>query len=239
MKAAVNIEGNRLQALGFIIDRIDGLGVPWNSPSEEFAEEILQPSKNQSPYDQSPYEDGDGMANALWRTLCCNRDSDGMHAPDYAVLLEIPWPEDDTRKSTQPFFNMFHNFRKSNSELRIDGVALKSFFPKDINMEVTRAETNAQWPDSSNPLPHIIKTLYGRRLIITDQGYIGLARNETQKGDIVCLLFGASVPMILRPRDDGVSYTFVGDAYIYGYMEGEAMASYESGEYDSMEFAIY
>ena len=51
-----------------------------------------------------------------------------------------------------------------------------------------------------------------------------MARNENQKGDVVCILLGCSVPVLLRPSTDQKScYEVVGESYVHGVMEGEAM----------------
>jgi hypothetical protein len=52
---------------------------------------------------------------------------------------------------------------------------------------------------------------------------MGLGPNAMQTGDVVCILFGCKVPYILRPVDG--HYLLVGDAYIHGIMDGEAMAA--------------
>jgi hypothetical protein len=67
-----------------------------------------------------------------------------------------------------------------------------------------------------------------RRFIITSMGYIGLATKNTRQGDIVCILFGCSTPVILRPSNHG-AYNLVGDCYVHGIMEGEAMEWIEKG----------
>ncbi|KAF2656359.1 hypothetical protein K491DRAFT_678121 [Lophiostoma macrostomum CBS 122681] len=56
----------------------------------------------------------------------------------------------------------------------------------------------------------------------------GLASRDTKLNDRICILFGCSVPCILRPyvSSNGTEYfEFVGEAYIYGIMEGEAVAT--------------
>jgi hypothetical protein len=53
----------------------------------------------------------------------------------------------------------------------------------------------------------------------------GLAPPSTQSGDRVYVLLGCSVPRILRPLNDGSGHrTFVREAYIYGKIDGEAVA---------------
>ena len=63
----------------------------------------------------------------------------------------------------------------------------------------------------------------GARPILSKHGYVGLGPKEAQPGDIVSLLFGGSVPFVLRPMDEGAYYSLIGEAYIYGVMDGEAM----------------
>ena len=59
---------------------------------------------------------------------------------------------------------------------------------------------------------------------ITKTGYIGLGPISMQPNDIVCIFLGARVPHILRRRQDGrAGHLFVGDAFVYGLMDGESM----------------
>jgi hypothetical protein len=68
----------------------------------------------------------------------------------------------------------------------------------------------------------------GRPYISTGRGLLGLGCPGVQVGDVVCIFYGTTVPYVLRPRPDG-TMTFVGDAYIYGVMNGEAISSQERG----------
>ena len=60
----------------------------------------------------------------------------------------------------------------------------------------------------------------GRSFIQTRDGRLGLAPKGTKMGDYVCLFLGGDVPFVLRPMKYG-TYSFVGEAYIHGIMEGE------------------
>ncbi|KAK0122349.1 hypothetical protein ONS95_010590 [Cadophora gregata] len=60
---------------------------------------------------------------------------------------------------------------------------------------------------------------FGRRMMETAMGYVGTAHAQAHVGDSVVLLQGASVPIILRPCDGG--YRVIGEAYVYGIMQGE------------------
>ena len=67
-----------------------------------------------------------------------------------------------------------------------------------------------------------------RRLIRTAKhGFLGLAPNETSQRDIIVILYGLSVPVVLRHIADALEgdnvYTLIGDCFIYGMMDGEAL----------------
>ncbi|TVY82619.1 Heterokaryon incompatibility protein 6 OR allele [Lachnellula suecica] len=60
-----------------------------------------------------------------------------------------------------------------------------------------------------------------------DDVFFGLAPEQAQKGDLVCILFGCTVPVILRelkPTGDVPLYQVMGEAYVHGKMDGEAVA---------------
>ena len=53
----------------------------------------------------------------------------------------------------------------------------------------------------------------------------GLGPTKAQKGDIVCILFGCSVPVVLRKIETSLvlAYQLIGEAFIYNMMEGQAL----------------
>jgi hypothetical protein len=55
---------------------------------------------------------------------------------------------------------------------------------------------------------------------------VGFGPPLTERGDVIAILYGGSVPVILRPTEnssrDHLGYRFVGEAYIYGKMDDEA-----------------
>jgi hypothetical protein len=77
----------------------------------------------------------------------------------------------------------------------------------------------------------------GRRAFTTKKGYLGLGPMATQPGDLVCVLFGAKVPFILRYEED--HYLFVGECYVHGIMRGEAVEMWRRGELEEVEFEIH
>ena len=66
-----------------------------------------------------------------------------------------------------------------------------------------------------------------RRFCLSREGRIGWVPIAARIGDIVSLLRGSPVPVIIRPSWRRKSYLMIGQAYIHGIMDGEAVAGKE------------
>ncbi|OCK82445.1 HET-domain-containing protein [Lepidopterella palustris CBS 459.81] len=80
------------------------------------------------------------------------------------------------------------------------------------------------------------KVLEHRRLFITSKGRLGLGPAAMMSGDSVCVLFGGKLPFILRPVND--HFRLVGECYLYGYMDGAAVADLRNGKLESEWFSL-
>lgn len=67
-----------------------------------------------------------------------------------------------------------------------------------------------------------MQCLYNFRPFLSKKGYIGMAPEFTVPGDIVCVIFGAIAPYVLR-RVSEKGFELVGEAYVHGIMDGEAI----------------
>ena len=61
----------------------------------------------------------------------------------------------------------------------------------------------------------------GRKLFSTSSGHIGIGDATLEPGDLVCVFLGGRTPFIIRPVDQ--KYKFVGECYLHGIMQGEAL----------------
>ncbi|PMD38530.1 hypothetical protein L207DRAFT_431509, partial [Hyaloscypha variabilis F] len=77
-----------------------------------------------------------------------------------------------------------------------------------------------------------------RRLIVTETGHLGAAPAGTQLSDLVCILFGCKVTVVLRLLPDESKLWFIGECYVHGFMDGEAMAGLETGSFTARDFAL-
>ena len=77
--------------------------------------------------------------------------------------------------------------------------------------------------------------LAGRELFITTQGYIGLCSVGVEKGDLVSILLGCDMPILLRECDKSHYTRVIGEAYVHGIMNGEAVKTLDGfGESGSL-----
>jgi hypothetical protein len=60
--------------------------------------------------------------------------------------------------------------------------------------------------------------------VVGGERLFGLVPGAAKAGDFVCVLFGCSVPVVLREHGEGVEryYEIVGESFVYGMMDGEA-----------------
>ncbi|KAN0119397.1 Heterokaryon incompatibility protein (HET) domain containing protein [Hyaloscypha variabilis] len=65
-----------------------------------------------------------------------------------------------------------------------------------------------------------------RKVLLTSQGFFGVAPNSVKVGDHLYLLPGAEFPILLRrlPKSE-IEHSLVGECYIHGLMHGEGMNS--------------
>ncbi|PVI00198.1 HET-domain-containing protein [Periconia macrospinosa] len=76
-----------------------------------------------------------------------------------------------------------------------------------------------------------------RLFFISEAGRLGLCPREAREGDRVVVLYGGSVPYVLRPLDDG-KWMFVGECYVDGIMFGEAEALKSQKEIEDRVFNV-
>jgi Heterokaryon incompatibility protein (HET) len=64
-------------------------------------------------------------------------------------------------------------------------------------------------------------TMHSRSFFISRIGYMGIGPIVAEEGDMICILPGCNVPLLIRKEDD--YYVLVGECFVWGLMDGEAM----------------
>jgi hypothetical protein len=141
-----------------------------------------------------PVSDTKPPPENFWRTLVADRGPDGSNVPLWYF---------------RAFVQCLHN-------LTLTG---------DIN-------TNRlifQWEEETSLvvafLRRVQSVIWNRKFLVTKtNGLIGLAPLDAHVEDIICILYGCSVPVLLRAVDGGRYFHLVGEIYLHGMMNGEALA---------------
>ncbi|KAK4508517.1 hypothetical protein PRZ48_002256 [Zasmidium cellare] len=102
----------------------------------------------------------------------------------------------------------------------------------DVRQLAAEADQDApeQWSRSASAASK------NRSFAITSRGYYVLGPKSMRRGDVICVLFGGKVPFCLRPI--GTRYLLVGECYVHGLMDGEAMTMMDRGELVGRYFDI-
>ncbi|KAH6955752.1 heterokaryon incompatibility protein-domain-containing protein [Ilyonectria sp. MPI-CAGE-AT-0026] len=101
----------------------------------------------------------------------------------------------------------------------LDGLEGEELASSRRKIQESKLGLNGELPLNYQASMSVLET---RRGFLTSEGYVGIGPLEMQVGDVICVIFGAQLPLLLRPLGDN-GYSFVGDVYCDGLMDGEAL----------------
>ncbi|KAG4441005.1 hypothetical protein IFR05_003512 [Cadophora sp. M221] len=226
-----------LTARGICFDIIDGLGHSTWGAENGLANCQMQQSK--SPV--TAYTSALDTVEALSRTLVGDSEIKRKpHTGHDTLSAFMRCYQDSTKgkagdlvdiKNNKTIFGTWYEHHR---DFNIGGKSLHDW--------VTSVSSESQFPDDMETTEeryiHKLAVSHGpnRRLITTSKGYFGLGVNTCMPGDLVCVLYGCSTPVLLRRVEDHC--TFLGEAYLHGIMNGEAIESLQRGELGEESFII-
>jgi hypothetical protein len=85
-----------------------------------------------------------------------------------------------------------------------------------------------QWEATLRIVEAIRRTMMGRKFFLSSSGYMGLGPLALQEGDMICILLGCDVPLLIRKEGD--YYRLVGECFVWGLMDGEALKDRKADE---------
>lgn len=145
--------------------------------------------------------------------------------------------------SEKNYYHRWALWRKAHATFMICGHKLDDFFVDRIPHDVLPHDT----------LPHDYSAAYraakgstqGQRLVVTEKGRVGWvpdnnasgAEDQVQRGDIFCVVFGCSTPIVMRKHLDG--FLVLGEGALQGMMEGEALQCVEDGDLCVQDLKIF
>ncbi|XDG10332.1 hypothetical protein ABKA04_009947 [Annulohypoxylon sp. FPYF3050] len=95
----------------------------------------------------------------------------------------------------------------------------------------SRDDVQEEWSRLANAASN------NRRFACTSKGYYILGPAALEQNDLVCVLFGGKMPFCLRPLG-GQYYQLVGECYVHGLMNGEAMDLMACGNLSENAFQL-
>ena len=142
----------------------------------------------------SPDFTNEYVKDMYWRTLVANRDGQGNLPPSWM------------RRACEELYN---------GRSSLDTVSLLTIPPKEKAESEASALTKVF-------LRRVQAVTWNRKMVKLRDGSLGLVPDETMEGDVIAVLYGCDVPVVLR-TSDSYTWKFVGEAYVHGIMDGEAL----------------
>ncbi|KAF2113551.1 heterokaryon incompatibility protein-domain-containing protein [Lophiotrema nucula] len=237
-------DGRFLKCTGIVVDSVSSLSARGVGFFDWSRDSIVK-AKNW----RSIYGDQTATAEAVYRTLVCDRVAGGDRASArHSAIFHLPstfaraGPQFALRGwrflgSLEGYYFRWECFRTANRNFPLGPYLFDDFFddaiPQDAS-EFDYTEVYSCFDRSSKK----------RRLMLTEKGYMGWAPDniygrdaeQTERGDLIAVVLGCSTPLAIRRRGD--KYQVLGEAYVQGLMDGEAIEALREGKYQTEELVF-
>ncbi|KAI0010804.1 heterokaryon incompatibility protein-domain-containing protein [Xylariaceae sp. FL0662B] len=151
--------------------------------------------------DWAPGRDVNSISDRLWRTLVADRTSDGKHTPFW--------------------------YRRACMYCLMSLTA-------DGDLNTTKLLANKTLPETAlDYLKRVREVVWNRKFFAAagpDSDFnqlFGIGSRRIQEGDFIYILFGCSVPVVLRQQTS--EFQLIDECYVHGMMDGEAVAQLDLG----------
>jgi hypothetical protein len=110
-----------------------------------------------------------------------------------------------------------------------DGIPARSKKTKETNDSSTcgfinkdELEVLSQGGNADRFLDAVATACERRARLVLDDGMIGIGPEAAKKDDLVCIIYGANIPFVIRQEKSG--YRLIGECYLRHLMRGEAVS---------------
>lgn len=217
---SMDVDKGKLSVSGVLCDIIETInsevrGRMFEPPREQISGWRKLVGIDEDP--DRPYIAGDTIADAFWRTLCL--DISANSGTKIGVFSRKERAGNEYRKI---YFEYWYKFLLEGYNLAVPDSLRQSSNVIDFEQ-------------------HIMRTTARRRFFVSKNGYIGLAPPHAEVGDMICVLAGGKMPFIVRALEKSKANSksskelethgrLLGDAYVHGLMDGEAVKTTEKLE---------
>lgn len=186
---------------GKVIDRIKVLGTPiWHSDPSNG-----KVVKEWSALAQStlPYFTGETYPTVLWRLLLADGQTLGR----------------DSDKVRQQLYEAYDYHNRAQA----DPSRQEELQGPDFDIRVTSTRT-------MEFVAMYVAVVSGRRVAVSEKGFLGLVLADAQVGDHICIFDGVPVPFVFRQKQNSgfKVWNLVGECYLQGWMDGQCFENLES-----------
>ncbi|KAJ3532563.1 hypothetical protein NM208_g8383 [Fusarium decemcellulare] len=229
---SVEADGLLLRCKGVVLDTICGLGACERGYYSWDLSSLVQPIYWTSIYDNTP--------EAFCRAMLLGRVSNGEHASErHCALLNLPRTSDAAfaqfealgwswMKEQQAYYFRWVRWHQAHDGIEMGSVRLGDYFTDQVPCDASEFDYAEVYRATD-------RSGMGRRLMFTQKGYLGWGpdnahgslQDQIRVGDMVCIVYGCSTPLVIRRVED--KYHVLGEAYLEGMMDGEAVDLVERG----------
>ncbi|KAH7184642.1 heterokaryon incompatibility protein-domain-containing protein [Fusarium flagelliforme] len=224
-KPMAKIHGDELTTPGVLIDTVikvtdtfDNPDLSYQSPMTGNTVLITAVAFVSQMQKNGPY--GGCIFEALWNTLVAGR---------YDKVSSEPWRKETASKSQEPFFAEIFSFLIDETIGTSHSVPGQTYSgrqkrPKGKGgMELSSLGRRTLGQTFQEARVALRRALKGRTMGITSKGYLGLFPRRVAVGDVVYVFDRCPVPYVLRSVGSEGKFKFIGECFVYGIMDGEAV----------------
>ncbi|SMY27980.1 unnamed protein product [Zymoseptoria tritici ST99CH_1A5] len=210
-----------LRVEGVLVDIIEDVSdqMQWKVYGEKFSDTLSAAAVLHETYSWArevlPQFPAASLARQFSVTVAAGQDANGHKIADDPIR---------GNRLYEGFMNAAHapDAVPGSEEIR-DDVSTSSRSTRSVDVRDFDSDLENDNPDATYALSAMMKSGHHRTLFVTRRGYMGLGTDNARPGDSVCILFGGSVPFVLRP--EAHFWRFVGDAFVEDLMEGDYLRS--------------
>ncbi|KAF2432411.1 hypothetical protein EJ08DRAFT_686883 [Tothia fuscella] len=225
--------GKLLTCTGFVLDSVSGLA----ARGKGYFSWVKRSTANPQGWN-SAYGSFEETSEALWRTMLVDRVEGRKRAsPLHAVILNLPSTFETAENQfvsrgwtwlagLRWYYFRWEAFQSANREFVMGHYRFGDFFSDVIPVDASEHDMTE------------------RRFMTTAKGHFGWApdnifgneHDQTRVGDLIAIIFGCATPIIIRPK--GAHFQVLGEAYLHGFMDGEALENLASGDFQCRKFTF-
>jgi hypothetical protein len=161
---------------------------------------------------RNPHSGLVNLPDAIWRTMCADRDDRMERAPSFYQLAMLHLLQISSKApEADESHNLFEHMHSIDIEELLD----------------------TEQPDYVKRYLEVVRDVIWNRRTFRSKAnnpnkstLVGLVPQSAKMGDNLCILYGCSVPVVLRKLsgpNTSICWQLVGDAYVHGIMDGEAL----------------